>query len=151
VLVTTTKFRPVATALATATGLPDLRMLVVEHPIGGVDCDTLCRRAAAACDALVSLFTGVRTTVLPLPNGAPSDADRAIDELRTLVAADGADLEPVAFDAGTGQLHVRLIIPDAHCAECVMPRAALESIASSRLAGHGVRTVVIDDPRESAR
>src|SRR4029077_14153291 len=43
VLVTTTRFRPVAAALAAATGLPEIRTLVVDHPIGGVDRETLQR------------------------------------------------------------------------------------------------------------
>ena len=68
-----------------------------------------------------------------------------------LVAADGADFETVEFDGAAGTMRLRLVIPDAHCAECVMPRAALESIATARLAPHGVHTVVIDDPREAAR
>jgi hypothetical protein len=46
-------------------------------------------------------------------------------------------------------MRMRLVIPDAQCAECVMPRATLESIATARLAEHGVRTVEIDDPREA--
>jgi hypothetical protein len=110
----------------------------------------LFQRADDSCDPLVALFTGANAAVAPGTNGPPAGADHAIDELRALVAADGADFDAIAFDAAAGELRIRLVIPDAHCAECVMPRAALESIATTRLAEHGVRTVVIDDPREPA-
>jgi hypothetical protein len=151
VLLTTTKFRPVVAALAAATGLPDIRTLVVDHPIGGVDRETLHRRADCASDALAAQFTTVAPTVpAPPPSVAvPAHAERALAELRTLVASDGADFETISFDAATGSLHLRLLIPDAHCAECVMPRAALESIATTRFATHGLRTIVIDDPRDA--
>ncbi len=147
VLLTTTKFRPVVAALAAATGLPEIRTLVVDHPIGGVDRATLHDRADAACDELVARFT---TATFASATRSDSEQD-ALDELRALVAADGADFETVEFDGAAGTIRLRLLIPDAHCAECVMPRDALESVAATRLARHGVHTVVIDDPREAAR
>src|SRR5205814_8251209 len=49
-LVTTTRFRPVVATLAAATGMPDIRALVVDHPIGGVDAVALHERADRACD-----------------------------------------------------------------------------------------------------
>jgi hypothetical protein len=153
VLVTTTRFRPVVAALAAATGLPEIRTLVVDHPIGGVDRETLLRRADDARDALVALFTTGTTAVAIEENTDPRPAavERVVDELRALVASDGAGLETIGFDADASVLRLRLVIPDAHCAECVMPRSVLESIASARLSSRGVRTVVIDDPREAAR
>jgi hypothetical protein len=147
VLVTTTRFQPVVAALAAATGLPEIRTLVVDHPIGGVDRATLHRRADAAYDALVALFSAAAEQPV---TRLPALVEGSLDELRALVASDGADLETIGFEPGAGVLRLRLVIPDAHCAECVMPRAALESIATARLADH-VRTVVIDDPREPAR
>jgi len=153
VLLTTTKFQPVVAALAAATGLPEIRTLVVEHPIGGVDRETLHHRADGACDELAQRFTSSMPSVTaPLPPTAlPVRAERALAELRTLVASDGADFEMIEVDTVAGVLHLRLVIPDAQCAACVMPRDALESIATTRLAGNGVHTVVIDDPREPPR
>jgi hypothetical protein len=147
VLLTTTRFQPVVAALAAATGLPEIRALVVEHPIGGVDVETLHRRADAACDALIALFT----TETRARNATADPPRDALEELRTLVASDGADFEALDFDPTAGTIRLRLLIPDAHCAECVMPRATLESVAAGRLAPYGVHTVVIDDPREAAR
>lgn len=146
VLVTTTRFEPVARALAAATGLADLRMLVVDHPIGGVDHDTLLRRADAAVDALAALFT--TSTVAALSVGSPALVALALDELRAFVAHDGADLLSVEVDTARGVAHLRLAIPDADCAECVMPRPMLEAIVLARLADAGIHTVTIDDPRE---
>jgi hypothetical protein len=104
------------------------------------------RRADVACDDLITQYTAAAPA--PIVASAPRDA---LDELRSLVAADGADFETIEFDGAAGTMRLRLVVPDAHCADCVMPRAALESIAATRLAHHGVRTVVIDDPREAPR
>ncbi len=57
VVVTTTRFEPIAATLAANFGLPELRTLVLDHPIGGTPQATLDRWADAACDRLVELFT----------------------------------------------------------------------------------------------
>ncbi len=150
VLVTTTRFVPIATTLAGDSGLADLRAVVLDHPIGGMDEATLVARADAAADAAAALLTGTTSGSIVAAPGA-TNLHAAIAELHRLVRADGADLRLVDHDAATGQLHLRLVIPDAHCAECVMPRAALESIATSRLSVHGITCVTIDDPRQETR
>ena len=72
-----------------------------------------------------------------------------IDELREIVAADGARLVPssvapdhIAFD---------LVLDGASCAECVMPRALLEEIVNTRLVevADDPPVVTIADPREA--
>ena len=57
VVVTTTKFEPIAATMAANFGLPDLRTLVLDHPIGGTARATLDAWADAASDRLVALFT----------------------------------------------------------------------------------------------
>jgi hypothetical protein len=57
VVVTTTEFEPIAATLSTSLGLPEVRTLVMPHPIGGVDVATLLARADGACDTLLALFT----------------------------------------------------------------------------------------------
>ena len=57
VVVTTTKFRPIAETMATNFGLPETRTLVLPHPLGGTDPDTLFTWADAAVERLVVLFT----------------------------------------------------------------------------------------------
>jgi hypothetical protein len=151
VLLTTTRFAPIAATLAADSGLAEIRALVLEHPIGGVDVTTLEARAEAAAGTAAGLLTGAGggAVVAPLPPNA-GRLDRALADLRDLVGADGADLVLVAHDPAAGQLRLRLLIPDAHCAECVMSRAMLESTAASRLVALGVTRVTIDDPREAA-
>ena len=66
-----------------------------------------------------------------------------ISPVRDLIQLDGGDVEVLADDGSS--VHLRLILEDAECAECVMPKGVLEEV-SSKLLGVAVR---IDDPRES--
>jgi hypothetical protein len=151
-LLTTTRFAPIAATLAGDSGLAEIRALVLDHPIGGMDATTLTARADAAVDTAAALLTGTSGGVVAAPApSAETTLDGSLAELRELVGADGAELDLVDLDAATGRLRLRLVIPDAHCAECVMPRAALEATASSRLSVHGLDHVTIDDPREVTR
>lgn len=58
VVVTTTKFQPIASTLSANFGLPETRILVLPHPFGGTPADTLHEWADAASDQLLALFTG---------------------------------------------------------------------------------------------
>jgi hypothetical protein len=108
-------------------------------------------RAEAAAATVAGLLTGTTggAVVAPAP-ARDGQLGGALAELRNLVSADGADLVLVAHDTAAGHLRLRLVIPDAHCAECVMPRATLESTVASRLGRLGITRVTIDDPREAA-
>lgn len=57
VVVTTTKFEPIARTLSVSLGLADTRRLVLPHPLGGTDQPTLNGWADAAVDQLISLLT----------------------------------------------------------------------------------------------
>ena len=57
VVVTTTEFRPIAETMAEHFGLPDLRIVVLPHPIGGTEPDTLSRWADDAVDTVLALCT----------------------------------------------------------------------------------------------
>jgi Fe-S cluster biogenesis protein NfuA len=74
----------------------------------------------------------------------------ALDEIRGLVQPDGGDFELVAVDTVAGTVGLRLVLDDASCRECVMPRPILEDIAMSivRRSVPGVAHLSIDDPRE---
>jgi hypothetical protein len=65
-----------------------------------------------------------------------------ISPIRDLIQLDGGDVEVLADDGSS--VHLRLLLEDAECAECVMPRGVLEEV-SSKLLGVAVK---IDDPRE---
>jgi hypothetical protein len=66
-----------------------------------------------------------------------------VSPVRDLIQLDGGDIEVLSDD--TSGVHLRLILTDAECAECVMPKGVLEEVAS-KLLGLPVR---IDDPREA--
>jgi hypothetical protein len=74
----------------------------------------------------------------------------AVEELRSLVRADGSDLAVTGIDGGT--LYLQLVIEDASCADCVMPRSFLEDLALDivQRTAPTVKRVTIDDPREPA-
>jgi hypothetical protein len=57
VVVTTTKFEPIALTMASSFGLPETRILVLPHPLGGTDEPTLHTWADAATDRLIGLYT----------------------------------------------------------------------------------------------
>ena len=57
VVVTTTRFEPITDTLASNFGLPGIRRLVLPHPVGGTDPDTLHEWADAAVDRLITLYS----------------------------------------------------------------------------------------------
>jgi hypothetical protein len=57
VVVTTTEFQPIAATMAEHFGLPDLRVVVLPHPIGGTAPDTLTKWADDAVDTVLALCT----------------------------------------------------------------------------------------------
>jgi len=60
VLVATSALSDLAAQTAAELGLPDLRMVSVAHPIGGVDPDEIRRRADSVVDEVLALLTGSR-------------------------------------------------------------------------------------------
>jgi hypothetical protein len=56
--VTTTKFAALTERVAANFGMPDVRTVVVEHPLGGTDEETIVAWADAAVERVVALFTG---------------------------------------------------------------------------------------------
>ena len=57
-MVTTTKFVALTDRVASNFGMPDVRVVVLDHPLGGTDEDTVVRWADAAVERAVALFTG---------------------------------------------------------------------------------------------
>ncbi len=57
-VIATQKFEQLARQSAAQLGLPDARIVVVAHPIGGVSKDDLGRRADAATEDVMSRLLG---------------------------------------------------------------------------------------------
>ena len=153
VVVTTTKFAPIATTMSADFGMPDVRILVLPHPLGGTDRETLWAWADEAAARLEALFLGT-TPPTSVVRAAPPPADfaavdAALAGVQSLVEADGSRfrLDRVSAD---GVVHLLLLIDDASCAECVMPREILERTAARvlRATVPSVSRVSIVDPRE---
>ena len=87
-------------------------------------------------------MTDART---PLPHDQVRDS---LEAVRTLVAADGGDIE--LTDVGPASATLTLILEDAECRECVMPRTFLEQVALDMMAPTvpGLSSITIIDPRE---
>ncbi|MCU0311459.1 MAG: NifU family protein [Acidimicrobiales bacterium] len=72
----------------------------------------------------------------------------ALVPVREMLQLDGADIELVdVTDDGTA--HLRLLLVEAGCAECVLPTAMLEGVALQLMTpfAPGLTAVTIDDPR----
>ena len=59
-LVATTAFGALASEVAATLGLPDVRIVAVEHPLGGADEASVIDRAGAAVEPALRLLTGSR-------------------------------------------------------------------------------------------
>ena len=77
-----------------------------------------------------------------------TSARAALEPVRAILQADGGDVELVGVDADTARL--RLVVEGASCAECVLPRPLLETVALDLMGplAPGLARVAIDDPRE---
>jgi hypothetical protein len=80
----------------------------------------------------------------------PGARRRVLEEVRSLVAADGADLEPWPDYEEGPLIELRLIIPVDGCEECVLPRPVLEELAGHlfQQADPTVEAVRVHDPRQ---
>jgi hypothetical protein len=58
VVFTTTKFELLTNKVAANFGLPDARVVIVDHPLGGTDEDTIRRWADAAVETVIARITG---------------------------------------------------------------------------------------------
>ena len=162
---TTTKFRDLCYQVADQFGVPDARILVVDHPLGATQQSTILDWADSAVDDVVKLFTATDHTDTSAftADEAPTDAltkasvpldpdlEPTIRQLQELIRADGGDLLVTSIDRAAGTIELSLVVEGAECIECVMPREFLEQIALTQLAevAPDIMAVTINDPRES--
>jgi Fe-S cluster biogenesis protein NfuA len=81
---------------------------------------------------------------------ARADVDNALEEVRPLVQADGADLVLQGVDDAQGQVVLKLDLANVSCLECVLPPELLHSMISDAFTRRvpGLAGVVVEDPRE---
>jgi len=74
----------------------------------------------------------------------------ALSDVAALVQADGGDVEFVSFDPEKGLVAVRLILDEASCRECVLPRSMLEDVATAMMRRQlpEITSISVEDPRE---
>ena len=58
VVVTTTGFRNLTEQVALALGVPDARMVVIDHPLGGIEEPAVLVRAQSVIEDVLRLWTG---------------------------------------------------------------------------------------------
>ena len=80
---------------------------------------------------------------------ARSDVDGALEEVRPLVEADGADLVLRAVDADRGEVVLRLDLERVSCLECVLPPDLLHGMIADAFTRRvpGLAAVTVEDPR----
>jgi hypothetical protein len=61
-VITTTRFVDLTTRVASSLGLPDCRVVVVEHPLGGTDDAGIAARADGAVEQIVAGLCRSRAT-----------------------------------------------------------------------------------------
>jgi Fe-S cluster biogenesis protein NfuA len=72
-----------------------------------------------------------------------------VEELSVSLEADGGALE--LLGAGDGTAHVRLVLTEAACLDCIVPAAVLEKILLASMARvASITDVTLDDPRETS-
>src|SRR4051812_46094082 len=74
----------------------------------------------------------------------------ALEGVRSLVQADGGDIQLVSDDPSTSSVNLLLVVEGASCQECILPRPMLEDIAAGimRRSVPELGALSIDDPRE---
>jgi Fe-S cluster biogenesis protein NfuA len=80
---------------------------------------------------------------------ARADVDTALEEVRPLVQADGADLVLRDVDDAEGQVVLALDLANVSCLECVLPPDLLHTMISDAFTRRvpGLSGVVVEDPR----
>ena len=77
------------------------------------------------------------------------DVAAAVDELGSLLRADGGNLVLVAADPAIDRVEVRVELDDVSCADCILPPAQLRRTIEDAI-GRRVRgefELVVSDPR----
>lgn len=74
----------------------------------------------------------------------------AVDEMRALMQADGADLVVKEIDVAAARVHLAVDLANVECLDCVVPPDMLRRVIGDAIAKKhpGELELLIDDPRE---
>lgn len=75
----------------------------------------------------------------------------AVEEMRTLLQADGADLVVKELNVPAARLHLVVDLANVECLDCVVPPDMLRRIIQDSITKKypGELEILIDDPREA--
>lgn len=75
----------------------------------------------------------------------------AVEEMRTLLQADGADLVVKELNVPAARLHLVVDLANVECLDCVVPPEMLRRIIQDSITKKypGELEILIDDPREA--
>lgn len=76
----------------------------------------------------------------------------AVEETRSLLRSDGADLRILELDARAARLRLRVDLANVECEACVVPPEVLRTVIRSNLERSypGELEILIEDPREGS-
>jgi hypothetical protein len=83
--------------------------------------------------------------------GSAEAITAAVEEMRTLLQADGADLTIKELNPGAARLHLVVELANVECLDCVVPPDMLRRVITDAIAkkSPGELEILIDDPREA--
>lgn len=84
-------------------------------------------------------------------NVAAQAIQSAVEEMQTLMRADGADLVVKELNVPAARLHLVVDLANVECLDCVVPPDMLRRIIQDSIAKKypGELEILIDDPREA--
>jgi len=146
-----------ARAMARVSGMPEYDYLTVDYPHVPLaiwtpdEITEVARELAPRILALLTDSSGVASPEVPSGGHMADTAalQSALDEVRSIITADGGDILLTSVEDGT--VNLQLVVEGANCAECILPRELLEQVTLDifQRGGTGVTAISIADPRES--
>ncbi|MFZ4584048.1 MAG: hypothetical protein ACOYNI_02375 [Acidimicrobiia bacterium] len=75
--------------------------------------------------------------------------EAAVQEAGRMLRADGGDLLVVNADPGAARIHLRVVLDDVRCDDCVLPPQQLRAVIDTQLQQQLLEEfeLIIDDPR----
>ncbi len=147
VAILTEPFASTGGAIAELAGFAHYPFATVPHPIGSLTVSGAMAVADAVTPIVLGLLTGAAAGASSATAVTAADLDDVVNGLAEGLRTGGADL--TASVTGR-EICLQLHLPDAACAECVMPASVLAPMFRSRIEAELCPgwTITLGDPRE---